>query len=271
MNTLDFGKYLIHIIVKYRIYVSAFFFLFAYKVFTKAAPNADFLPILISFGCWHYSLYIFNKVFDLKEDRISQPEDALNDNEKNKVLIFSLLLLFAPLPILYFSHHPLLPYIVFMPVGLLYSIPLTKNGLRIKNILLVKNIYSALFCWSAPVIAMIYFYSETNLTIVQLSVGFIPFGITLLIFELLWDIRDMEGDRASNNITVPVRFGIKKTKLFCFLLLIFQLLFALLFKKNILLLFIIYSAVCVFIVNNKSPNWLYHLITAGISLMLILI
>ena len=250
-------------LTKYRIYLSIYFFLIAYNAAKQYNIVSEVLPVIIAFTMWHYSVYLFNKIYDSTEDRISQPSEALSDIQKKPLLIFSLFLLFSPIGILLFFHHSIIPYLFFIPWGILYSFPLPPNGFRIKQVFLLKNIYSAFFGWTTPIMVIIYFYSHQKVNALLLCAAFLFTFFVVMVYELIFDIRDRNGDKASNVITFPVKFGIMKTKFLCFFFLLLVIAANLYFGNIMAAIFSGYLFLAVLFINEKTPNWYYHFILLG--------
>jgi len=94
--------------------------------------------------------------------------------------------------------------------GILYSIKLSKNLPRLKDITGVKNL-SIAFSWSvvSTFLPVIYILEKKEVLIILI---FYLFFIKSLINSILFDIRDIEGDRKSNIRTIPIYLGKDKTK-----------------------------------------------------------
>lgn len=94
--------------------------------------------------------------------------------------------------------------------GALYGggVPLSRDGrsrLRIKNIVVLKNVYSAFF-WSAGLLIAPYLYfhaAPPTMVLYAIAASF----CWAFYIELLWDVRDAAGDRLANVGTIPLRFG----------------------------------------------------------------
>ncbi len=87
----------------------------------------------------------------------------------------------------------------------LYSMPMpwpTRQGLsRIKQYRYVKNAFAAL-CWSVPLLVTPHVYVSSRPQWFQLLVMIVvTFGFDYLT-ELLWDVRDIEGDLRTQVITI---------------------------------------------------------------------
>lgn len=94
-------------------------------------------------------------------------------------------------------------------LGSLYSRPLRFGGqrrsLRIKEIPVLKNLYAGVF-WSAALVLTPYLYVGQTPGAVALLTVVISFGLNYFV-ELMWDLRDMRGDRYAGVRTVPLLIG----------------------------------------------------------------
>lgn len=96
-------------------------------------------------------------------------------------------------------------------LGSLYSRPLSVGGrtFRVKQIPVVKNLYAGVF-WSAALVLTPYLYVGRAPGALALLTIAISFGLNYFV-ELMWDLRDMPGDRHAGVRTVPLLFGEKVT------------------------------------------------------------
>jgi 4-hydroxybenzoate polyprenyltransferase len=76
---------------------------------------------------------------------------------------------------------------------------------RIKDVPVVKNLYAGVL-WSAALILTPYFYVDHRPGLPAVLIIFISLGANFFV-ELMWDVRDVEGDRKSGVRTIPVLFG----------------------------------------------------------------
>jgi 4-hydroxybenzoate polyprenyltransferase len=92
-------------------------------------------------------------------------------------------------------------------LGGLYGWPirLGSRRFRIKEVPVVKNLYAGFF-WSAALILTPYFYVGEKPGLLAVLLIVISLGGNYFV-ELMWDVRDMAGDRASGVRTIPVLFG----------------------------------------------------------------
>lgn len=157
------------------------------------------------------SIYTFNKKTDVAEDSINTPE-------RMKISTSSLLI-----PVAAFSYisslilgglqNPHFVAVLMIPLfsGLLYS---TKvRGVRIKDIFFIKNLVIATSC---SIIATMPFFYTMNYEYLLFIFAF--FFMKLLINTIVFDIRDVEGDRTLNIKTVPVKIGVQHAKQFLYFL-----------------------------------------------------
>ena len=165
--------------------------------------------LLLASSLLTFAVYNLNKLTDLKEDSVNVPERA-GFIEKNKhSVIFAVVASYIAALSLSFLQNPFAIFIILFPfcTGIVYSIKI--SNFRLKDITGIKNIVVAL-PWA--VIG----------TFLPLAVSFRDFIIILLIFyfvftklfinTVLFDVRDIEGDKINMVRTIPVTFGMKKTK-----------------------------------------------------------
>lgn len=171
----------------------------------------SFNIILITF-LTIFSTYGLNKLTDINEDTINNPERANIIKKGGVVFKFSVAISFMLSLILGFLENVMtLPVILFpLFLGLLYSVKLNSNLPRLKDITGVKNITVAL-SWSVGTTFLpVIFLSEKR--IISVILIFYLFFIKSCINSIIFDIRDIKGDRESNIRTIPVLLGKDKTK-----------------------------------------------------------
>jgi geranylgeranylglycerol-phosphate geranylgeranyltransferase len=141
-----------------------------------------------------------NDVFDVDIDRINRPERPLprgaltQQNARRMWLIVSL----AAIGInLFFNSSAL--FIVVLVIVLLYT-----YSARLKRTVLIGNILIG------SMTGMAFIYGGAVVGRVELAV--IPAIFAFLVNlarEVLKDIEDMEGDRAENAVTLPIKYGVR--------------------------------------------------------------
>jgi 4-hydroxybenzoate polyprenyltransferase len=174
-------------------------------IYALSMPNAvspSFRLALFMVGfCVIWATYLWNVYTD-------QAEDAVNTAgihvAISKPLILMVLLAPIPLFVDILGFRGLAFFVAFFIACNLYAIRIPYLGIRIKDVFLLKNIYPGLI-----VVA--------GLAGLRMLIGFPVFlSELILIFfiylgnEILWDIRDMQGDKAGS--TLPQRLGVPATK-----------------------------------------------------------
>lgn len=156
--------------------------------------------LMISSVFWASHLY--NKCFDQIEDRVTRPSELHFDPRVLRAATAALVV--WPLMPLSLGAVPLWPYFCLLPYIVLYSQPLWR-GVRIKNILLFKNVVPATF-WGGSMVVLLYYAHDA-----EWSADFIhTFLITWLIvcaLNIIFDIRDQAGDTHAGVRTIANTCG----------------------------------------------------------------
>ena len=170
------------------------------------------LKILLSFFLMTFFIYGLNKLTDINEDAINTPERAKLIKKIEPIFKFSLVSSFIlALLLSSLANFLALPILLFPLVsGTLYSVKFFPNLPRLKDILGVKNIIIAL-AWAicSTLLPAIFLPEKRYIAIIAV---FYLFFLKGFINAVLFDIRDIEGDRISGVRTIPVVFGRQKTK-----------------------------------------------------------
>lgn len=251
------------LIEKLRIQLTLVFFAFLYSSVFFMGINPDVLPVIISFSSWHLSTFLFNKVYDIEEDRLLN-KGVITDVEAKYFTISAFLLLLFPILVLYAFDFLLYPYLIFSPLGILYSIPLTKRtNIRIKNILIVKNLYASLATVGAPLIVLVYYSGiESSMIPNMLSILFYIFLIFFVI-EIICDIPDMEGDMQVGVETIPNKLGVNNTKILVLFILVVATTMSFILRNYFLLILPIFLYVSLIRFSNSNRKAPFALIFYG--------
>ncbi|MEZ5002419.1 MAG: UbiA family prenyltransferase [Chitinophagales bacterium] len=249
-----FLKYIYYPAVKYRIHVSAIFFTLVWTLYNSTQTQVVW-PIVWSFGLWHFALYLFDRAYDYDKDIVTQPDEAVKPFEQKFLLYTSITLSIVPIVILLYNNLIVWPYLCFIPITFLYTYPVIGEK-RAKNFLIFKNFYSAFFIWTLPLLVIVVFYMKLTHDVFHYYINnFVGLFLYTMAGEALWDIRDVEGDKQFKVKTIPNTFGLVFTKIYIYLLILFEFLFV---SQSISDSFLIYCLLLIFI-NEKSPRWLFHL------------
>lgn len=241
-------------IFRYRVHISFLYFLILQKFWIKyVGTDIDWL-VVVSFGLWHYGIYLLDRVYDCEKDLHSQKEESIPIRQKNALMFLSYLILLSPILIFWLSEKPIIPYLIILPFAFLYTIPVLGFKKRLKDIFLIKNLYSAVVIWPLSIFVCLYAYSPLEFN--QL-IGFNRFYQLLMItfiVEAFWDIRDIDGDLKFGIKTLPNTVGVNVTK---FILLSLLVVCFFLLNTSVVTFLSLFSAIL--IVNKNSSNVIYHI------------
>lgn len=160
-----------------------------------------------------FLINLANRITDINEDLangIPGTERVLR--AKNALIALCVALLVSSFAVTIFLWPRLTPWrVVVQLIGLGYNyrlVPTPKGRRRFKEIYFLKNFMSAvlfvLTCFVYPVVAIDAPLLVPWVEVVLLAVFFVPFELT---YEILYDLRDLEGDRAEGIPTYPVVHG----------------------------------------------------------------
>jgi 4-hydroxybenzoate polyprenyltransferase len=206
-------------------------------------------------------VYLFNKWTDIDEDQINVKGGPIDPAKKNRVLYGSLLFLTCPLFFLYHNRYLLLIYFIVAGIGLLYSYKVAIFGrpFRFKDKFLVKNLSSAVM-WASP---PAFVPAALRGAVWPLDiVSFIVVFFIVVPIEIVWDVRDIEGDKRFGIKTIPNVLGIQWTKIICIALFCIPGFFMLKFSffKSSLIALSISIALILMIKESRGPMFYHNLV-----------
>jgi len=147
--------------------------------------------------------YAYNNRFDRKEDEVNY--GYVNFFAKNIHGLILILLMFGlgVYLLFYLMQTSFLTGIVIVIIGIIYSV------FGLKKITLVKNVYTALGISLLLILgAGVFSYS-----ILQY---YFFFSLLVLTGSLISDMKDYRGDKLAGIKTIPVKIGIRKTRVFAY-------------------------------------------------------
>ncbi|MBD3669137.1 MAG: UbiA family prenyltransferase, partial [Gammaproteobacteria bacterium] len=162
---------------------------------------------------------LLNRVVDLEEDKVNRITGvAFVDRNRRAIVVAGFALLIGSLVAVAFLHPELtLLRLGYHSLGLAYNWPILPGRRRIKELYFFKNTASA-----AGFIITVFLYplalAGWGADPAQLAPGITPatiwvtvayFVLFELSYEVIYDLRDEEGDRAANVRTYPVVHGAK--------------------------------------------------------------
>ncbi|MGB8217640.1 MAG: UbiA family prenyltransferase [Candidatus Methanoperedens sp.] len=210
---LTFNK-LIAFLMKSSLYIAMTAFLLPYFSFLLYHIRANFSLLFASSLCI-FSIYSLNKLSDIKEDLINNPERVGFIKKYKIIIIFAVIASFAASILISFLQNPFSIIIMLFPfiMGIFYSIKV--SNIRLKDIVGIKN-FTVAVSWAVigTFVPLAVYFSDYILMVLV----FYFFFIRVFLGSIVSDVRDIEGDMASGVRTIPVVFGRKKTKIFLLLL-----------------------------------------------------
>jgi 4-hydroxybenzoate polyprenyltransferase len=155
------------------------------------------------------SVYNLNKVSDLEEDVINQPERARFIKKNRDYIVFACLESVNIAVVLAFFANPAAIIVILFPfyVGVFYSMGVRR--LRLKNFLVLKNIMIAMAVTVGAVLLPLAVH--VNFPLILLLIAYWIF-LKVFIDSVVLDVRDIEGDRKAGVRTIPVSLGRNKTR-----------------------------------------------------------
>jgi 4-hydroxybenzoate polyprenyltransferase len=239
--------------VKYRIHISLiFFFLLLYN--NSRYESEINYSIIFSFTLWHFALFLFDRVYDRKIDKLSQPDEYVKDKHSSFLYFIVGFVLLASLMLYLKSGFRLTYWFILLPITFLYPLKAYKN-LRIKSIFFVKNFYSAFFIFCLPLVIQLHLISEGSQDYLQILKPILSLLIYVLIGEVFWDIRDTHADKLNGTITIPNKLGLIPTKIYMLALILTDAFFTNQFFSTSAVIYIILLT----FVKEDSHRLIFHL------------
>ncbi len=168
--------------------------------------TVEALPLFIVFAVTLF-VYSFNRLTDLAEDEQNVPDRAAFIKRYGRGLfaLGTILYLLATAVAIARGVPGAPAMVVPLVVAVLYSV------VGIKRILLVKNLLVGI-SWGLIVLGVGVYYNQ--LFAVDILFFFVFITAVLTIAAVVFDIKDIEGDRAEGIRTVPAVVGPKRTRQF---------------------------------------------------------
>ncbi len=178
-------------------------------IFTGRRPWLLTLVVAVD---W-FLINLMNRITDIEEDlKNAIPGTERVARRKRGLTVFSIALMATSFVATHLMWPALTPFrIAVQLIGLGYNyklVPTPKGLSRFKEIYFFKNFGSSvlfvLTCFVYPLAANGWERIVPWSTVILLAVFFVPFELT---YEILYDLRDLEGDRAEGIPTYPVVHG----------------------------------------------------------------
>lgn len=212
------------ILNRLHIIVSAPAIMWCWSGFLKMRfRSIDYLIITLAVAC----ICQWNRLTDVKEDALNCPDDLKDAQTKSgaiKVFCYAggtiaiLLALFTE------PSWKLAGLVAFgAAVGFFYNTPLlpSRPNLRLKNLFIIKNLSSGAG-WSLGLLVFPMLRAHTQPDGLFLT-AFVYMFAMVMTYEIMWDIRDVDGDTRAGIRTLPVVLGINNARFYTVVLQFFCL------------------------------------------------
>lgn len=200
--------------------------LVTFSATTQDVPLHQALAIMFSYVCIAAAGYIINDLFDVNIDLVNKPGKVLigkvisRKMAYNWYAIFNLLGFIFSLYVAILTKQLLIGVAAILVIGFLYW-----YSAQLKKSFLWGNILVAgISAWSLTIMGFFaghVFVQETALAdkILWVTIIYTLFAfITSLIREVVKDVEDLEGDQLHGCTTMPVIWGLAKTKAYIYFL-----------------------------------------------------
>lgn len=190
-------------------YAGAIFLLNSEQSVWYVVADFRFLVLVISTVIIAAAGYYINDYYDIKIDLINKPERVIVGNTIKR----------RPVMIAHTTLNAIGILMGFMvsvwiaAIHLICAFLLWWYSNQLKRLPFIGNFVVALLTGSTLLVLLVYYQTFDLLTIIY---AIFAFGITL-IREIIKDIEDVEGDANYGGLTLPVFFGLRKTKVFLFI------------------------------------------------------
>ncbi|WP_461864493.1 UbiA family prenyltransferase [Thermococcus sp.] len=159
-----------------------------------------------------FSVYGINKLTDMDEDEINNPERVGYIKRVARALKYAVVISLILAIFLSVLTSPWAVLVVLFPIvsGVLYSIRIAPDYPRLKDITGVKNTIIAM-TWANGTTFLPYLVVG-GVPLLKVALIYYFFFMKSMINTILFDLRDIEGDRLSGIRTIPVKLGFRKSK-----------------------------------------------------------
>ena len=207
------------VFIEYLVYSSIYlsFAAGAMAFISSVLHHVAFNPVVLALGMLiTFSVYNLNRKTDESEDAINHSHRFAFTKRYEHLLFASAIGAYVlalvlsglyGLSVLLISAIPLIS-------GLIYSTPIFPKGCkyrRLKEIPLAKSLIVAI-AWALPPALLPVYIGGAIPSLITLAVVLFFFSL-VFINTVLFDIRDVEGDRATGVRTIPVCIGVTNTKI----------------------------------------------------------
>jgi 4-hydroxybenzoate polyprenyltransferase len=250
----------LHVLLNYFLVVS--WALLAWKVSVKNS-----VEYAVTVACIAGFAYILNRYTDYHYDLIV--DKGLKKIKRSSYLFFASFFLIFGFYFITKNQHFLVPAVLGLMFGVFYSIR-TIFAYPFKNYLIFKNIFAS---GSKYIITLlgISLFRTVDLPLLFMTV---PLFISFLIYEIIWDIRDIESDKVGNVKTIPRAVGKEWSLIICIIIMILNFVPQIFLFRQSNYFYITYELLLFFIISLlfvKNVRWFHIMVYAHIVLKLVFI
>lgn len=250
----------LHVLFNYFLVVS--WSLLAWRVSVKNS-----VEYALTVACIAGFAYVLNRYTDYKYDLIV--DKGLKKVRRSTYLFTAIFFLVLGAGLTLRNQSFLFPSFLGFLFGIFYSIK-TVLVYPFKNYLFLKNIFAS---GSKYIITLlgISLFREIDLHLLLMT---IPLFVSFLIYEILWDIRDIESDRVGNVKTIPGVFGKEWALIICVVVMLLNFVPQVIFFNKSNYFYTTYELLLFFIISLlfvKNVRWFHVMVYAHILLRLIFI
>ena len=175
--------------------------------------SAFSLEVVCIVFCVTFSIYNLNNIYDESEDQVNAPQKAVFVRDHKRVIGSLILVAYLIGLGVSFLGGPYAPVVTLIPLlaGIIYSIDL----IRAKDIMVLNTtIVSAALAVTVVGLPLAF---QHRFPVVPALLLFVCFLLKFSITVELCNIPDIKGDRIAGVSTLPVVFGVRRTKtiLYC--------------------------------------------------------
>ena len=187
----------------------------------ELSTNINFFLLLSITLLITASGYIINDIFDVNIDQINKKDKVFIGKKYSKntgKTLYFIMIIFSILLSVIFCYRIGKMYLISIFISCIYILWLYSKSL--KNKFFLGNITTS-FLVSLSIINLVIFSEleiNKNSKLIIYSYAYLSFLINL-IREIIKDIEDIKGDLKYNSKSIPIRLGIKNSKLICYILL----------------------------------------------------
>lgn len=180
--------------------------------------SIDYLIITLAVAC----ICQWNRLTDVEEDALNCPADLKDAQAKSraiKVFCYAGGTIAVVLAIFTECTWGLAGLVTFgTAVGYFYNSPLlpSQPHLRLKNMFIIKNLSSGAG-WSLGLLVFPMLRAHTQPDGLFFT-AFVYMFAMVMTYEIMWDIRDIEGDKRAGIRTLPVVLGINSARFYAAIL-----------------------------------------------------